>query len=138
MSGKEDAIRALATVTLDARALDELSPATIDRLADRVAARLAQRQATAEAPLLTVREAAAVAGTHPETVRKAIRSGALPAAGYIGRRPRMRRGDVEAWVAGGRPSATPVRDSVHRLGAPRRRGRVLSDALQALEEASRP
>lgn len=135
MSDQQDAIRAMATVTLDARALDELSPATIDRLADRVAARLAQRQATAEAPLMTVRDAAAVAGTHPETVRKAIRSGALPAAGYIGRRPRVRRSEVEAWVAGGRSPAAPAVDFGGRLGRRRQPGRVLGDALRAIGEA---
>lgn len=138
MNEQHDGIRAMATVMLDARTLDALSPAMIDRLADRVADRLAQRQALAEAPLLTVREAAAVAGTHPETVRKAIRSGALPAAGYIGRRPRMRRGDVEAWIAGGRPSANPAREVGVRRDRRRPNGRVLSDALQALHEAGRP
>jgi hypothetical protein len=35
-----ESIRALATVTLDARALDELGPQTIDRLAELVAERL--------------------------------------------------------------------------------------------------
>ena len=35
-----ESIRALATVTLDARALEELGPETIDRLADLVEARL--------------------------------------------------------------------------------------------------
>ena len=41
----EEQIRALATVTLDAKALDELGPQTMDRLADLVAAKLAERHA---------------------------------------------------------------------------------------------
>jgi hypothetical protein len=44
MSDGAGSIRALATVTLDARALDELGLETIDRLADLVEARLAERR----------------------------------------------------------------------------------------------
>lgn len=136
-----ESIRALATVTLDARALDELGPATIDRLADLVAARLAERRAAGEEPLLSVREAAEVAGAHPETVRKAIRRGALQVAGYLGQRPRLRRGDVDEWVASGRPAGA---DAPIRIGgAPRpgravrgARARVLGDALRALGPAA--
>jgi len=137
-----ESIRALATVTLDARALDELGPATIDRLADLVAARLAERRAAGEEPLLSVREAAEVAGAHPNTVRKAIRRGALAVAGYLGKRPRLRRSDIDEWVAGGRPAGTepPVRFAhAPRPGRalPARRARVLGDALRALEPAGR-
>ena len=52
-----DVIAAHATVGLDARALDELGPATIDRLADLVAERLGARRAAGELPFLTVAEA---------------------------------------------------------------------------------
>ena len=79
-----EVIAARATVMLDARALDELGPATIDRLADLVANRLAERRAAGELPLLTVAQAAEVAGVHPCTVRRAIRSGALEVAGLRG------------------------------------------------------
>jgi excisionase family DNA binding protein len=111
--------------------LDELGPATIDRLADLVAKRLDERRLAREAPLLTVAEAAQLAGLHPETVRRAIRSGALEAAGYVGKRPRLRRNDVERWLdaARGSASATPTR-SVRRLAQSSRR-RVLGDALTA-------
>ena len=40
MGEVRESIRALATVTLDARAIDELGPETIDRLAELVEARL--------------------------------------------------------------------------------------------------
>lgn len=70
-----ESIRALATVTLDARALEDLGPDTIDRLAELVEARLAQRRAAGEELLLTPRAAAEIAGVHPETMRRAIRSG---------------------------------------------------------------
>src|SRR3954466_14206069 len=92
----QERIRALATVTLDAQALDELGPRTLDRLADLVAQRLAERRAAGEAPLLTTIDVAEIAGVHADTVRRAIRSGALKVAGYVGQRPRMRREDVNA------------------------------------------
>lgn len=94
-----EVIEAVATVLLDARALERLSPQTIDRLADLVAQRLLERRAAGEAPLLTTSDAARVAGVHPETLRRAIRNGALQTAGYVGSRPRLRRADVEAWIA---------------------------------------
>lgn len=130
MGDGADSIRALATVTLDARALDELGPETIDRLAELVEARLVERRAAGEEVLLTSMAAAEIAGVHPETMRRAIRSGAIEVAGYVGARARLRRAAVDAWVAGGRRLDPVVRAS--RVAAVRGRGshpRVLRDAL---------
>src|SRR3954451_20183543 len=99
-AGAPEQIRALATVTLDAQALDELGPRTLDRLADLVAQRLAERRAAGEAPLLMTSDVAEIAGVHADTVRRAIRNGTLRVVGFVGQRPRMRREDVEAWIAG--------------------------------------
>jgi excisionase family DNA binding protein len=132
-----ETIAARATVVLDAQALDELGPRTIDRLADIVANRLAERRAAGELPLLTVAQAAEVAGVHPETVRRAIRSGALEVAGYAGKRPRLRREDVDGWLH--ESAASVVRDSTgYPVRTPRRRlavagrRRVLGEAIEAL------
>ena len=128
-----DVIAARATVTLDAGALDQLGPATIDRLADMVARRLAERRLAAEAPLLTVADAAEVAGVHPETVRRAIRAGALRAAGYAGKRPRLRRDEVERWLTEAAPARAaaagtrPVRRVMRASSRP-----VLGEALAAI------
>src|SRR4051794_15003200 len=134
-AGAPEQIRALATVTLDAQALDELGPRTLDRLADLVAERLARRQAAGQAPLLTTTDVAEIAGVHADTVRRAIRSGALKVAGYVGQRPRMRREDVDAWIAG---NAAPWTAGEHSARVPRRTRRqtgyprVLGDALRAV------
>jgi excisionase family DNA binding protein len=124
-------------VVLDAEALDALGPRTIDRLADLVVDRLAERRAAGELPLLTVAQAAEVAGVHPETVRRAIRSGALEVAGYAGKRPRLRRDDVDGWLHAS--TASVVRDSTGRVTRPPRRRlavagrrRVLGEAIEAL------
>lgn len=129
MSGRREPLRALATVTLDASVLEHLDIASLDRLADLVAARLDER---GQAPLLTAAEAAAIAGVHPETVRRAIRVGALEVAGYIGTRPRLRREAVETWVAAGRVQQGRVHTST--LGSRRARPvrRVLGEALRTL------
>jgi excisionase family DNA binding protein len=130
MDDGAESIRALATVTLDARALDELRPETIDRLAELVEARLAERRAAGEEVLLTPRAAAEIAGVHPETLRRAIRSGAIEVAGYVGSRARVRRAAIDAWIAGGRQLDPVVRAS--RVATIRGRGshpRVLRDAL---------
>ena len=132
-----DLIAARATVTLDARALDQLAPTTMDRLADLVAARLADRHATAEAPLLTVADAAQVAGVHPETVRRAIRAGALRAAGYAGKRPRLRRDEVERWLqeAASARESTRVGIRANRRIVRRSSRPVLGAALAAIKDS---
>jgi excisionase family DNA binding protein len=130
-----ESIRTLATVTL---ALDELGPQTIDRLAELVAERLIEQRAAGAEPLLSTAEVARVAGVHPETVRRAIKAGALSTAGYVGNRPRMRRVDVDAWVAGGAPAIDAlVTDGMRRgrpprlrrPGPPRRLGEALSSLM---------
>jgi excisionase family DNA binding protein len=135
---ESESIRALATVTLDARALDELGPETIDRLAELVAERLLEQRAAGAEPLLSTSEVARVARVHPETVRRAIKAGALRTAGYVGNRPRMCRADVDAWVAGGAPAIDAlVTDGVarrrpprlRRSGPPRRLGEALSSLM---------
>lgn len=130
MTDGRETVRALATVTLDARALDDLGPEAIDRLADLVEARLMKRRAAGEELLLTPTAAAEIAGVHPETLRRAIRSGSIEVAGYVGARPRLRRAAVDAWVAGGR-RLDPVVQAA-RVAAHRGRGahpRVLREAL---------
>ncbi len=136
---EREAIHAVAVVTLDAAALEDLGPQTMDRLADLVAAKLAERHAAGEAPLLTTTQAAKVAGVNVETLRRAVRRGALPVAGFVGRRPRLRREAVDAWVAGGcwsgagpRPMVPPV--SHTSRATPGRRRRVLGDALRVVAQ----
>jgi excisionase family DNA binding protein len=130
-----ESIQTLATVTL---ALDELGPQTIDRLAELVAERLIEQRAAGAEPLLTTPEAAKAAGVHPETVRRAIKAGALRTVGYVGNRPRMRRTDVDAWVAGGAPvTKAKVMGGVVRAPPPRLRRagphpRRLGEALSSL------
>jgi excisionase family DNA binding protein len=49
---------------------------------------------------ITVEEAAAILGRHPETIRRAVRTGALPDGRTKARgRHRIRRGDLEALAA---------------------------------------
>src|SRR3954453_21733021 len=138
-----ESIRALATVTLDAKALDELGPRTIDRLADLVAERLAAREAAGQVPLLTIADAAKVAGVHADTVRRAIREDELKVAGYVGKRARLRRADLEEWIASGTVPATPGAGPAD-AGVPRRRrarasySRVLGDALISLSQGGGP
>src|SRR4051812_49844956 len=94
-AGAQEQIRALATVTLDAQALDELGPRTLDRLADLVAQRLAERRAAGEAPLLTTGDVAQIAGVHPDTGRRGVKTGGLRGVGYVGEGAPRRRGNVE-------------------------------------------
>jgi excisionase family DNA binding protein len=86
---------------MDARSLESLGPQTLDRLAELVEARLVLRRAGGEEPLLSAVAAAELVGVSAGTVRRAIRTGALEVAGYVGARPRLRREDVVAWVARG-------------------------------------
>lgn len=136
MGDGRESIRALATVTLDARALEELGAETIDRLADLVEARLVERRAAGQEPLLTAAAAAELVGVHPETMRRAIRLGEVEVAGYVGSRPRVRRAAVEAWVASGQPPA-PMSTASRSTGPRRRSGsypRVLGAVLDGMGE----
>ena len=95
-----ESIRALATVTLDARALEQLGPQTIDRLADLVAARLAERRAGDEdrcsrSASRGNRGGASGDGAQGDPPWRA-RSGRIP-----GQRPRVRRSDLDEWIAAG-------------------------------------
>jgi excisionase family DNA binding protein len=82
-------------------------------------------------------KAGALQSVHPEMVRRAIRAGALEAAGYAGKRPRLRREEVDRWLhaqeavsqvaSGGSLTAVPV---PRQLRSDRRR-RVLSEAVAA-------
>src|ERR671917_2016858 len=111
---ESESIRTLATVSL---ALDELGPQTLDRLAELVAERLIEQRAAGAEPLLNTSEAAKAAGVHPDTVRRAIKAGALRTVGYVGNRPRMRRADVDEWIAGGAVG----KDALLTTSAPRPR-----------------
>jgi excisionase family DNA binding protein len=116
---------AIVTLTLD--------PASLDRLADLVAERLASRRSTRaeHEPLLTVAQAAERAGCHAETIRRAARSGALPAS-RVGRAVRIDPADLAEWLSephGARQ--TPVRRP--RAARPRGRRNPMRDALARLE-----
>lgn len=50
-------------------------------------------------PLLTVQEAATLAGCHAETIRRAVRAQRLP-AGRVGRSPRISRTELDRWLQG--------------------------------------
>jgi excisionase family DNA binding protein len=86
--------------------------------------------------LLSAAAAAELAGVSPDTIRRAIRTGALQVVGYIGPRPRIRRSEVEAWIARGqRPAPLISSARAARPGfRPRPRRRVLADAIDQLGE----
>jgi hypothetical protein len=70
-------------------------------LADLLAPHLLERIEPAPhepTQLLTCAQAAAHAGTHVETVRRAVRSGALEAAGWVGRSPRITPMALATWL----------------------------------------
>jgi excisionase family DNA binding protein len=131
-----ESIQALATVTLDARSLESLGPTMLDRLAELVEARLMLRRAAGEEPLLSAAAAAELVDVSADTIRRAIRSGAIEVAGYVGSRPRVRRAEVEAWLSRGQRPAPVISEArVARPGfRPRPRRRVLGDALDQLGE----
>ncbi len=118
--------------------LDALDEDDLDTLAERLIPRLAPRLASAKPvdvadAMLTCAEAAQRAGTHVETVRRAVRSGALR-AGRAGRSPRIAPADLDAWLRGsGRDQPAP------RSRTPRPTGErhPLADALRSMERRDR-
>lgn len=98
----------------------------LDALADLVAPLVAARLAAgAPAELLTPAEAARRAGVHAETIRRAIRSGALSAS-RVGRSLRVSPEDLDAWL---RPE--PASRSVRRARRRRASYRPLAASLSA-------
>ena len=86
--------------------LDAANPDILDAVRQRLALRCHEEVPTADHMtdrLLTCSEAAEHAHVHVETIRRAVRSGALPAR-RVGQSPRITAGDLDGW-----------------LGAPRRR-----------------
>jgi excisionase family DNA binding protein len=135
--GGGESIRALATVTLDARALEELAPQAVERLAELVEARIAGRRregAQRTSGLLSVREVAAAAGVSPSLIYREVERGRLPAL-KVGTRLRFEPEAVARWkdTCRVRPrSEPPMYEPVTRA-----RSRTLSggfvDELDAIE-----
>jgi excisionase family DNA binding protein len=92
----QDSIRALATVTLDARALEQLGPQTLDRLAELVEARLRTRRAAGEESLLSVGGVAELTGLSRALIYREIERGHLLAY-RVGRRLRIAPEAVAEW-----------------------------------------
>jgi excisionase family DNA binding protein len=82
-------------------------------------------------PLLTVAQAAARASMCAETVRRAVRSGALPAA-RAGRSLRVRPDDLDAWLRRSERPQTAPQTPVRRARS-RAKRRPLGAALAALD-----
>jgi excisionase family DNA binding protein len=120
--------------------LDDLDDETLDLLAALLAPRLEAlakcNRDCGHSGLLTCSEAARRTGTHVETIRRAVRSGALP-AGKVGRSPRIAPADLDAWLSAGneRPAQRAPRPRRPRTGR-----RPLADAMAALtsEKTKRP
>jgi hypothetical protein len=82
--------------------LADLDTDALASLADLLAPHLLERIEPAPrelTQLLTCAQAASRADTHVETVRRAARSGALEAAGWVGRSPRITPMALTAWLA---------------------------------------
>ena len=149
----EEQIRALATVTLDAQALDELGPQTMDRLADLVAAAPGRaRRRVGEAPLLTAQEAgergrARGDGAASDPLRRACRSRATSGS-VRGCAARTSRRGSPASAAGTacRRAAASHRRHARRRRRRRRRGCLLtrcglsrgSEAVVSVHRIERP
>jgi excisionase family DNA binding protein len=109
----------------DANGLDAL----VERLAPLVAARLEPFDDRGNEVLLTPREAAQRANVHVETIRRNVRSGALPAS-RAGHAVRIAPTNLDMWLAGDRGDASRSRAGRARVRAGRR---PLADALAGLD-----
>jgi excisionase family DNA binding protein len=112
--------------------VDAIPAEALDALAGRLRAYLREPadDCSTPEPLLTVHEAAQRARAHPETIRRAIRSGALHAV-RAGRSLRIAPGDLDAWLqrSAARTRPAPPR----RTPASGMRRQPLAGALAALE-----
>ncbi len=97
--------------------------AYLSALETRVRALEAQLSAST---LMTTADAAQYTRVGVETILRAIRSGDLPAAGYVGRSPRISRDAVDDWIAKRSPPTAPA--SLQRR---RSCGRKASETVEA-------
>jgi excisionase family DNA binding protein len=106
-----------------------LSPlaAYLDALEAR---RLPLNRRLSAVPLMTAADAARYARVNVETILRAVRAGELPAAGYIGRSPRISRDALSSWLAARSTAAAPASSQPRRHR--RRKG---SDAVEAAWQA---
>ena len=119
----------LGRALLDALDEDDLAELA-ERLAPLVTPRLAPAKPVEAAEvMLTCSEAALRTGTHVETIRRAVRSGALR-AGTAGRSARIAPADLGAWLRGSAPDG---RTSRPRAPQPTGKRRPLADALRSVE-----
>jgi excisionase family DNA binding protein len=112
--------------------LDSLDEDALDLLAERLAPLLARRLTpckpidVAEA-MLTCSQAAQQAGTHVETIRRAVRS---LNAGRAGRSPRIAPADLDRWMHRAKRDPQEPRSRAPR---PTTKRRTLADALSSIE-----
>ena len=113
--------------------LDSLDEDDLAELAYRLApflpVRLERPTTLPEETMLTCGQAAQRAGTHVETIRRAVRSGAL-LAGRTGRSPRIAPADLDSWMHTGERDTRKPRSRSPRSTTKRR---TLADALSSME-----
>jgi excisionase family DNA binding protein len=114
---------------LDDQALEQLA----ELLAPHLRARVGLPDVTVPEALLTPPQAAQQAGVHVETIRRAVRSGAL-ASSTAGRAVRIAPADLNSWLTGGQRKR---RKRLPQRRAPAgRAGRPLADALAGVDNGN--
>jgi excisionase family DNA binding protein len=117
--------------------VDSLGSDNLAELAERLMPFMGSPEEDGEAlpveVMLTCSQAAQRAGTDVETIRRAIRSGAL-CAGRAGRSPRIAPADLDAWLAGSERGARPVPSRPRRA---QRSRSVAADAFASLGRSDR-
>ncbi len=116
--------------------LDEANSDTLDALRQRLAPRRHEEVPPADYltdRLLTCSEAAEHAHVHVETIRRAVRSGTLPAR-RVGQSPRITAGDLDAWL--GAPRRRQDSAAWSKPPSPGTRRRPLAEAVANLDAPS--
>lgn len=78
---------------------ESLREAVVEAISAEVRRALEAQHTKAPERLLSVGEAAELANCHAETIRRAVKSGRLPAVLSLGRRPKIRHEDLEVFLA---------------------------------------